>query len=182
MKKARPAHVVVPVMTNARRAHAALDEIERLYRWRFHAFVYTVTAIVGEVETARDVVQEAFAAAIRRRESYRASGSVEAWLWTIVINTARDERRARSRAHGREPVHLDPSPNGLPEHDDDAVRRAVAALPERQRLVVFLRYYADLDYAEIARVLGLSPGTVGSTLSSARSDLIRALADLEEVH
>jgi RNA polymerase sigma-70 factor (ECF subfamily) len=48
-------------------------------------------------------------------------------------------------------------------------------LTDRQREVLFLHYYADLDYATIAEALGISPGTVGATLSSARLTLRRAL-------
>jgi hypothetical protein len=63
---------------------------------------------------------------------------------------------------------------------DDTVRDHVARLPERQRLVLFLRYYADLDYEEIAEAVGIAVGTVGSTLSAAHSALHAALA--EEAH
>jgi RNA polymerase sigma factor (sigma-70 family) len=55
----------------------------------------------------------------------------------------------------------------------------VAALPERQRLAVFLRYYADLDYRAIAQVLGIEVGTVSATLSSAHRALRRSLEEVE---
>jgi RNA polymerase sigma factor (sigma-70 family) len=55
----------------------------------------------------------------------------------------------------------------------------VAALPERQRLVVYLRYYADLDYRAIAEVLGVEVGTVSATLSSAHQALRRSLKEVE---
>ena len=51
------------------------------------------------------------------------------------------------------------------------MRAALAALPERQRLALFLRYYADLDYAGIAEALGVSRGTVSATLHAAHSNL-----------
>jgi RNA polymerase sigma factor (sigma-70 family) len=51
----------------------------------------------------------------------------------------------------------------------------VAALPERQRLVLFLRYYADLDYAAIAAILEIKEGTVGATLHAAHASLRQAL-------
>jgi len=50
-------------------------------------------------------------------------------------------------------------------------------LPERQRLVLFLRYYADLDYAEIARALGIRRGTVSATLNQAHASLRPMLAE-----
>jgi RNA polymerase sigma-B factor len=55
------------------------------------------------------------------------------------------------------------------------VRALIGALPERQRLALFLRYYADLDYAAIAAVLGIKPGTVAATLSAAYAALRREL-------
>jgi RNA polymerase sigma-70 factor (ECF subfamily) len=59
----------------------------------------------------------------------------------------------------------------------DAVRAAVAALPERQRLALFLRYYADLDYAAIASALGVRRGTVSATLNHAHEALRAALGE-----
>jgi RNA polymerase sigma factor (sigma-70 family) len=65
--------------------------------------------------------------------------------------------------------------------DDDAarLRERIARLPERQRLVLFLRYYADLDYAAIARVLGVRRGTVAATLNHAHA-AVRSSLEVEE--
>jgi DNA-directed RNA polymerase specialized sigma24 family protein len=86
-----------------------------------------------------------------------------------VVNAARDERRARR------PPPLLLAPNGNGHADGDEVRFAVALLPERQRLTLFLRYYADLDYAAIADVLGVSEGTVAATLHASHRALRRRL-------
>jgi RNA polymerase sigma factor (sigma-70 family) len=56
----------------------------------------------------------------------------------------------------------------------------VSALPERQRLVVFLRYYADLDYRSIAVVLGIEVGTVSATLSAAHTALRRLMKEVPQ--
>jgi RNA polymerase sigma factor (sigma-70 family) len=53
----------------------------------------------------------------------------------------------------------------------------VAGLPERQRLALFLRYYADLDYQSIAATLGVAPGTVGATLNAAHAALRNSLKE-----
>jgi RNA polymerase sigma-70 factor (ECF subfamily) len=63
------------------------------------------------------------------------------------------------------------STNGSTTHEDARLAAAIAALPERQRLAIFLRYYADLDYAAIADALGISRGTVAATLHAARASL-----------
>jgi RNA polymerase sigma factor (sigma-70 family) len=70
--------------------------------------------------------------------------------------------------------------NGHQPDPDLRVRAVVAALPERQRLVLFLRYYADLDYATISEALEISAGTVAATLSSARSSLRPLLQEVPE--
>ena len=61
--------------------------------------------------------------------------------------------------------------NGHRSDADTEVRAAVAELPERQRHVLFLRYYADLDYGAIADALKITPGTVGATLNQAHAAL-----------
>jgi RNA polymerase sigma-70 factor, ECF subfamily len=159
---------------------AAVAEIEAVYRSRLDAFVRVCTALLGSREQAIDAVHDGFAAALTRRASYRGDGSIEGWLWAVVVNAARNHRRALAlrtagAGHdGGEPATAAPPP------PDDMVRDHVAQLPERQRLVLFLRYYADLDYQEIAEAVGIAVGTVGSTLSAAHTALHAALA--EEAH
>ena len=61
----------------------------------------------------------------------------------------------------------------------DPVRSLIASLPEQQRLTLFLRYYADLDYEAIAATLGVTTGTVGATLNAAHAAL---RSSLKEAH
>ena len=144
-----------------------MDELATLYRERLGDFTRVATAIAGDEDAGRDAVQDAFAKAVRKRRWFRREGSLEAWVWPIVVNAARDarRRRARDRRDLQEPVAARAEELGLPLH----------RLTERQREVVFLHYYADLDYAAIATALGVAPGTVGATLSAARDSLREAL-------
>jgi RNA polymerase sigma-70 factor (ECF subfamily) len=153
---------------------ADLDEIEAVYRERFAAFARTATAIAGDVESGRDAVQEAFAKGVRQRHAFRREGTLEAWLWPIVVNEARDRaRRRRPMA----PNAGEPASDGRGS-ENDALRAALAALPDRQRLAAFLRYYADLDYEGIGAVLGITPGTVGATLNAAHAALRKSLEEV----
>jgi RNA polymerase sigma-70 factor (ECF subfamily) len=145
------------------------SDIERVYRARYSAFIALATASTGDVAEATDVVQEAFATALRKRRRFRSEGTLEAWLCRIVLNKARDRRRKRSRRPFLTTADPAISTNGY--EADAAVRAVLAELPERQRETIFLRYYADLDYAGIAAVLGISPGTVGATLTAAHTRL-----------
>jgi RNA polymerase sigma-70 factor, ECF subfamily len=155
------------------KAGASLSEIEAVYRERFPEFRRVAAAIVGDRDAALDVVQDAFGKAIRRRRTFRREGPLEAWIWRLVVNTASDHTRATR------PLPLAPfeRTNGAgPESGALAV--AVALLPERQRLAVFLRYYADLDYRTIAEVLGVATGTVAASLNAAHAALRRALPEV----
>lgn len=153
---------------------ATIERIGELYERGYHAYLRVAEAITGEVDRAHDAVQDAFARAIKGRAGYRGTGSLEGWLWRTVVNTARNTRRDVPPAHL--PLHeLDDarvSQNGRPADD---LRALIASLPERQRLVLFLRYYADLDYERIGVALDVAPGTVGATLNQAHSALRRVL-------
>jgi len=149
------------------------SEIEAIYRARIGDFRRVAAAIVGDVERGSDAVQEAFGKALRKRRSFRGEGSLEAWLWRLVVNQARDELRAARRA----PVPVLLSANGSTTDEDARLAAAVAALPERQRVAIFLRYYADLDYASIAEALGVKRGTVAATLSAAHDNLRKTLQE-----
>jgi RNA polymerase sigma-70 factor (ECF subfamily) len=143
-----------------------VEELEALYRGRLPDFTRVATAIVGDEEAGREAVQEAFAKALRKRRRFRGDGNLEAWVWRIVVNAARDAgRRQRRKCAAPQPVEARADELGLP----------LELLTERQREVLFLHYYADLDYATIAHALGVSPGTVGATLSAARQTLRGAL-------
>jgi RNA polymerase sigma-70 factor (ECF subfamily) len=145
-----------------------IDELEALYRRSFPAFLRVATAIVGSEQAARDAVHDGFVLAVRNRARLRNERAVEPWVWRIVVNEAR-KRRARE---AREVSAADPEAASYgPAELAVDVRAVVAALPERQRVALFLRYYADLDYASIAVALGIKPGTVAATLSAAHAAL-----------
>jgi RNA polymerase sigma factor (sigma-70 family) len=153
---------------------ANLGEIEAVYRECFPEFRRVAVAIVGDRDAALDVVQEAFGTAIRHRKTFRREGTLEAWIWRIVVNTATDSRRPRPQPTRTTPA---PSQNGHLEASGK-LTSALALLPERQRLALFLRYYADLDYAAIAEALGVRPGTVAATLNAAHAAVRRALEEV----
>jgi RNA polymerase sigma factor (sigma-70 family) len=156
------------------RRGASLEELEALYRSRFDVFARVAASVAGDGDRARDAVQEAFAAAVRKRGSFRGDGPLEAWVWRIVLNTARSEVRRSTPAADRVDRALT---NGQPERDVE-LRVALARLPERQRTAVFLRYYADLDYAAIGEALGIADGTVAATLNAAHAALRTRLQEV----
>jgi RNA polymerase sigma factor (sigma-70 family) len=157
---------------------ATLLSIERVYRERGSDFLRLALAQTGDLDRARDAVQEGFARAIRRRSSFRGAGSIEGWLARCVINAARDAqrssaRRARADRIADDAIAFDSGAESL------VVREAVMRLPRRQRDALFLRYYLDFDYVTIAEALGVEVGTVSATLHSARTSLQQALQEVQ---
>ena len=149
-----------------------LAELEGLYRREYGRFVRVAAAILRDETRAVDAVQEAFASALRRRRQFRGEGPLEAWVWRMVVNAALKERRRLP--HSR----IETLESQAPTEEPTRVAESIARLPERQRLVLFLRYYADLDYASIATALQISTGTVGATLNAAHASLRRLLQEV----
>jgi RNA polymerase sigma-70 factor (ECF subfamily) len=144
-------------------------DLEALYRARYRHFLRVAILITSDQGNAHDAVQEGFAATIRSFPSYRGEGPLEAWVWRAVVNAAKKGRRRPppDQLEGHEP----PASENGDRAETRLVRTWVASLPERQRLTVYLRYYAGLDYNEIATVLDVAVGTVSATLSAAHSRL-----------
>jgi RNA polymerase sigma-70 factor (ECF subfamily) len=150
---------------------ASVSDIESIYRGRYTAFRQMIATIAGSADEAKDVVQDAFAEALRKRATFRGEGPLEGWIWRIALRLAFARRRgAPGFPLAQIGESLIPDPDADPELAD-AVRR----LAPRRRLVVFLRYFGDLSYAQIAEVFGISEGTVAATLAQAHSELNAAL-------
>jgi RNA polymerase sigma-70 factor (ECF subfamily) len=160
----------------------ARREIADLYERRYVGFRNALATVTGSYETATEVVQEAFAEAMRSRRRFRGAGSPEAWVWRIAMRVASRER-ARSR---RQPLRLD---DDTPQDDveladlvsDARIVEALRALSPRRRLIVFLHYFADLSYEQIGELCDVSPGTVAATLAQARAAVRTALTANDEV-
>lgn len=128
-------------------------------------------------DDADDVLQEALAAAWRKRSQFDpARGTARSWLLAIVADQSRKNARRRRPLlmhHLPEP----PAEAGAANESAFDLTRALDALTERQRLAVSLFYYLDLPVPEIAQIMACSTGTVKSTLSDARRRLHFELGD-----
>jgi RNA polymerase sigma-70 factor (sigma-E family) len=138
----------------------------------------TAWRILGDREDAADVAQEAVARAAARWSQVGADPVP--WTVRVASRLAIDGLRRRRRDERR----VSELSRGLAEHGGDGhsdasldLRRALRALPRRQREVVVLRYLADLPEADVARALGISPGSVKSAASRGAAALRAHLAD-----
>jgi RNA polymerase sigma factor (sigma-70 family) len=151
-----------------------LRELETLYRDRVPYYIQVARAITGDRERASEAVQDAFVGLVKNRHAFRDEGPLEAWVWGAVVNAARNATR-------RPLVEVGKSVETAAAPSEEVLELAplIASLPERQRLVVFLRYYADLDYRSIGGALGIEVGTVAATLSTAHANLRKRLRKVE---
>jgi RNA polymerase sigma-70 factor, ECF subfamily len=152
------------------------SDLEALYRRRNGAFQVMLASVTGSVESARDVVQEAFAQALRDQNGFRGEGSLEGWVWRIAFRVAIGSKGSRELA-----VRDVPEVAFVDESRDPALTAALRELSPQRRMAIFLRYFADLSYAEIGEVLGVAEGTVAATLSQAHQQLSAALLSADEV-
>jgi RNA polymerase sigma factor (sigma-70 family) len=123
-------------------------------------------------------LQEGFARAIRSRDTFRGTGSIEAWLARCVLNAAHDAYRGLADLNG-DAARFEDGLGYSGEGTQLIVREAIMRLPRRQRDAVFLRYYLDLDYRSIAEALGIETGTVSATLHAAKAALAEVLQEVE---
>jgi RNA polymerase sigma-70 factor (ECF subfamily) len=143
--------------------------------------------VLGHREDAEDVVQEAFLAALANIRTFDTSRKFGPWLYRIVVTRGLNFRKSRSR-RAAEPLEdagaasADAGPAASAERAGlkETVATALGQLPERQRMVVQLFDLDGFSGAEIAVMLGVSPGTVRWYLHEARQALRRMLAHLQE--
>lgn len=131
-------------------------------------------AMVG-AQAAEDCFQETFLAALRAYPRLRADSTPRAWLLTIAHHKALDHLR---RARRERPLDEDgeaAADGGGPTAPDPAVWSAVAALPERQRAAVALRFIGDLPHREIAAAIGCSEEASRQSLHDGLATLRRTL-------
>jgi len=150
---------------------ARLD-FDALYRdARDDVYAYVV-ALLRSRSAAEDVTAQAFERAFRKVRSYDPrKGGPRAWLFGIARNAALDELRRNKRLAT---MVAEPTDARAATEDEAerairraAVRNALAQLPPRDREIVALKFYAGLDNAEIAGVLGISPSNAGTRLHRA---------------
>ena len=141
----------------------------------------TAYLVLGHREDAREAVQDAFVKCWRRREAIKSFTSLDAWIFSVLLNAARDLRRRRTvRRTDVLPVEElmppsrreeDPPAAVVKREQAERLRAAVGRLPEREREVFLLRQNGDLTYAAIAEVVETPVGTVKTRMRSALARL-----------
>jgi len=152
-------------------ADRAVASFEDFYRDHWHGARRLAASVAGSAAAGEDIAQDVF------DRMYRTWGKADepaAYLRVAIVNGGRSYHRRRRTEHAYMPtlVVCDNECSGPPGELDDVV----TALPDRQRIVVRLRYWEGFSEAEIADVLGCRPGTVKSLAARARDRLATALS------
>jgi RNA polymerase sigma-70 factor (ECF subfamily) len=169
---------------------AAFNQLVLRHQDRLYALVFRM---VPDPDQAADVVQEAFFSAYRNLASFRG-GSVASWLGRIAVNAAMDLHRFRRRRPSQPYPELDDEswqPPAEPEQEPEsralaiersrALAEALDGLPFEQRSCIVLYDVQGYDYGEIARIMGVSVGTVKSRIHRGRVALRAALTPVREL-
>ncbi len=161
---------------------AAFSEVLRRHDDRLRGLAYKLLA--GDRHRMDDVMQDAYIRAYRGLGTFRRDAHLGSWLYRIVYNACIDELRRSSRRP--DPVDVTdaiwdrPDDVAGPERvaaTVDAARRALAALPDDQRITVVMVDGEGLDNQTAARLLDVAPGTVASRLSRARAAMRQHLGE-----
>jgi RNA polymerase sigma factor (sigma-70 family) len=183
-----------------RRAEDALElrSIEAVKSGRGDAYGYLVSkytkrvvsiawGLVRNAHDAEDLAQEAFVKAYETIGRFKTGEPFGPWIFRIVTNLSLDVLKHRRRVRQEELSETEPAARrdsaDLPAASHEIGSRidtAIQSLPEMQRIVARLHLVEQFEHAEIARMIGLSEGTVRSHLSLARAKLKQRLSDLYE--
>ena len=163
-------------------------KIESLVK-EYFSYIHRLTlSILDDSHEADDAAQDAFIAAHRAVEGFRAEANLKTWLTSIAVNACRSRMRKRKVRQALSAAlvafHLLKNPPSSPEEVaiqseiDRSIWLAVDALDEKHRTPVILRYVHELNVPEIAEILHLSQGTIHSRLHYARQKLQAQLGHL----
>lgn len=166
----------------ARAAEGRRECLEILVRRYADSLLTFIVRMVGHYHRGEELFQEVFLAVWRKRNLYQFPRSFKAWLFTIAVNKCRAHFRTKSATvlsfiTGEPKTEAGETPSGEMMADETAsmVKAAVAELPKQQQLVVVLRVWNGLSYAEIAESLGRTEATVRSNMHHALAAMRRYL-------
>ena len=178
-------------------AQGDTEALELLIEAHQSRVIGTVAKMLGDETDAEDIAQQVFIRVWKSAARYQPTAKFTTWLFKITRNLVFNEMRRRKRhpvtslereteagenfIQTPDPAAAAPDRSLLEAELQKAIREAIEALPETQRMAIILRRYEDLSYEEIGEVLDLSVPAVKSVLFRARADLrVRLQKYLEE--
>lgn len=170
-----------------------MSAFELLVRRHQEPLINYIHRLINDYHRAEDLAQETFLRIFQNASRYQPTASFKSWMYTIATNLSRNEVRNRTRRHTysledlveegtdiHETSIMEDTrylPDVLAEKNErkQLVRKALAQLPENQRLALTLVTYQDLRYEEVAEILGISEGAVKALIHRARQRMKKLL-------
>lgn len=170
-----------------------MSAFELLVRRHQEPLINYIHRLINDYHRAEDLAQETFLRIFQNASRYQPTASFKSWMYTIATNLSRNEVRNRTRRHTysledlveegadiHETSIMEDTrylPDVLAEKNEQKqlVRKALAQLPENQRLALTLVTYQDLRYEEVAEILGTSEGAVKALIHRARQRMKKLL-------
>lgn len=150
-------------------------EFDALFLAHYDSVFRQAYRVTGNAQEAEDLAQETFVRLHSQRFAGDRDHNVRAWLLKVVTNLAYNAARGEGRRERREDTvyaernaPTDPADDALRNAEQETVRTVLHSLPERQSRLLFLRH-AGLSYNELASVLDVAPGSVGTLLARAHA-------------
>jgi RNA polymerase sigma-70 factor, ECF subfamily len=167
-----------------------VEAFDRIFL-KYQDYVYNIClGVLGNPEDARDCTQDTFLRVYKSAGQFRGKAALSTWIYTIAVNTCRQLLRKRPKAGVvslDEPDFTeltDPGPPPWREveraDEEQCVRRLVAELPEDYRVVLVLRYFQEMSYEEMVRVLNWTLPQVKIKLHRARRAFATRYARMQE--
>jgi len=162
----------------------AREAFARIVREHQRAVYAVALSKLGNSHDAEDVKQQVFVEAWKSIDKLRSSERVSGWLFKATVNRCRDHFRRTSRRRKREKLFAEAraaarSPSSPEDRDEmEAMFHAISMLSEKTRTVVMLKHLAELSYAEISKMTGLSKTTIDGRLRSGKKKLRRMLVEM----
>lgn len=164
---------------------SASQALEDVFARHQNELLGTLYYLVGNIEDARDALQDAFIKCWRHRQKVEEVQNLKAWVFRITLNTGRDLRQTAWRrkreslppdANSLQSDAIDPVDNAEQKEELNRVREAIKQLREEEQEVFLLRQNGQLTYEEIADAIGIPTGTVKTRMRLALSRLRESLA------
>ncbi len=175
---------LVKDLQNPKTARQAFDTLTRAYGEQMY---WQIRRMVLNHDDASDLLQNALVKAWNNLHNFRGDAKLATWLYKIAVNESinfiNKEKQRQNLTEEEDDSFLLKNLEADPYFDGDALQaelqKAIAALPEKQRLVFNMRYYDEMKYEEISEILGTSVGGLKASYHHAMKKITEAISALE---
>ena len=175
---------LVAELQNQKTAQAAFNRLMRTYG---ESIYWQIRKMVVNHDDANDLLQNAFVKAWNNIHNFRGDARLSTWLYKIAVNESinflNKERQRREMSESADDSYLLSNLESDPYFDGDNLRlelqKAIATLPDKQRLVFNMRYFDEMKYEEMSEILGTSVGALKASYHHAMKKVTEYISSLE---